>query len=528
LYDLIIYGGTIIDGTGASRRAGEVGVSGGRIASIGDLTGAETARRLDASGLIVAPGFIDIHSHSDLYLLVNPRAESKVRQGVTTELVGQCGMSPYPVQPEGVGDLRSAMAYIDAEFDWTWRTAAEYFEVLEARRPSVNVASLTGHIALRSHVMGFEGRPATPDELARMGDQLRACLEQGSVGLSYGLIYTPSCFADAEEMTALARVVAQYDGLCTVHMRNENEMLLQSIREMLDVAERSGVRLQILHLKSTYEPNWGRVPQALEMIEKAAERGLDVAFDVYPYTAGSSHLSSCLPIWAQEGGHEAILRRLRTPDARRRLLREYGPHLERYGRNLVICDAVTDEGRAVVGKSLSDIAQERDVHPLAAMLDLIIHEGNNVGVIGYSMCEADVEAALSHPLACVGSDGLAFAPYGPLAGGLPHPRSYGTFPRVLSRYSRERGLFTLEDAVRKMTSLPASRIGLRDRGRISEGHVADLVIFSETEVADLATFEDPHRYPAGIEHVLVAGEPVVEHGEHTGAGPGRVLRRAAY
>lgn len=525
MHDLIISGGTIVDGTGADAYAADIGVRGDRIVAVGDLGGQQAREYTDASGLIVAPGFIDIHAHSDLCLLENPRAESKIRQGVTTEVIGHCGMSPYPVKPEGVADLRSAMAYIDVGIDWSWRSAAEYFEVLSGRGLSVNVVSLTGHIALRAHTLGFEGRQATPDELRRMCDDLSDCLEQGSAGLSYGLIYTPSCFADTEEMTALAKVVAEHDGLCTVHMRNENDALLESIREMLEVAERSGVRLEIVHLKATFEPNWGMVPRALRLIEDAVDRGLDVAFDVYPYIAGSSHLSSCLPIWAQEGGHRAIIRRISDDESRARLRAEYGPHLERHGRSLVICDAATEDGQALVGKSLHQIAEERGVHPLDAMLDVIIQEGNNVGVIGYAMCEDDVEAALSHPLGAIGSDGLSLAPYGPLAGGLPHPRSYGTFPRVLGRYRRERGLFSLQEAVRKMTSLPASRAGLADRGRIAAGMAADVVVFSDAEVADVATFEDPHRYPAGIEYVLVAGEVVIDRGEHTGASPGRVLLR---
>jgi len=524
LYDLILSGGTIVDGTGAPRYAADIGIIDATIAAVGDLGDQRARRRIDASGLIVSPGFIDVHSHSDLYLLVNPRAESKIHQGVTTEVIGNCGMSPYPVEPDGVKPLRSAMAYLDTQVDWAWRSAAEYFEALAGRDPSVNVASLTGHIALRSHTLGFENRKPTRRELDRMCDELGACLEQGAAGLSFGLIYTPSCFADADEMAALAEVVARYGGLCAVHMRNEGDGLIESVREVLDVAERSGVRLEISHLKAAYQPNWGKVPQVLELIEQARDRGVDVAFDSYPYTAGSSHLSSCLPIWAQEGGHWAILRRLRDPEVRNRLRGEYGPHVQQHAQSLIICDAATKAGQALVGKSLGQIAEERGVEPLDAMLDVIIEEDNNAGVIMHSMCEEDVQAALKHPVGSIGSDGLACAPYSPLSHGLPHPRSYGTFPRVLGRYRREQGLLSLEKAVRKMTSLPASRVGLAKRGRIAEGQVADLVVFSDERISDIATFDQPHRYPTGVEYVLVGGRVVIDHDEHTGASRGQLLR----
>lgn len=523
MYDIILSGGTIVDGTGAPRYVADIGVTDATIADIGDLGDRRARRRIDASGLVVAPGFIDIHSHSDLYLLVNPRAESKIHQGVTTEVIGNCGMSPYPVEPDGIKALRSAMAYLDTQVDWSWRSAAEYFETLVGRNPSVNIVSLTGHIALRSHTIGFANRKPSRWQLDRMCEELRACLERGAAGLSFGLIYTPSCFADAEELTALARVVALYDGLCAVHMRDEGDGLIESVREVLGVAEQSGARFEISHLKAAYQPNWGKVPQVLELIEQARDKGIDVAFDCYPYTAGNSHLSSCLPIWAQEGGHWAILRRLRDPEVRNRLRQEYGPHMQRHAQSLVICDAATKAGQALVGKSLGQIAEQRGVEPLDAMLDVIIEEDNSVGVIMHSMCEKDVESALRHPMGSIGSDGLALAPYGPLSRGLPHPRSWGTFPRVLGRYRRERELLSLEEAVRKMTSLPASQVGLANRGRIAEGMAADLVVFADERIDDIATFDQPHRYPTGIEYVLVGGRVVIDHGEHTGAGPGQLL-----
>lgn len=528
---LILSGAAIIDGTGAPRRRADVVVEGDTIAAVRDDLGA-SGERLDCSGLVVAPGFIDIHAHSDLTLLENPRGESKIHQGVTTEISGQCGLTPFPVPEDAKETMAGVCSFIAADVEWTWETTGEYIEALSEAAPAYNVGVLVGHSGLRATALGFDDRPATDDEIAAMERLLREAFDAGALAFSTCLSYPLGSFADGRELEALCRVVAERESFWTVHLRDEGPMLLESVAEALDLARRTESRVHIDHLKATQEPNWGKVAGALELIDEAAADGLDVTFDVYPYTAGSRHLHGSLPGWCQSGGTEAMLARLRDPGCRRRLREELDTWAQGQGTgggfaldfpNIQITAAKTEANQWVVGQRLDEIAERRGQDPLEATLDLLIEEEAFVSAVLHAMCEEDVRTALAHPLGCIGSDGIAFAPYGGLARGMPHPRSYGTFPRFLGHYCRDEGLLSLEEGVRKCTSLPARRLGLDDRGVIRPGAKADLVVFDPETIIDCATYTDPHRYPLGVRHVIVNGQVVLSGEGETQTGAGEVL-----
>ncbi|MCE5240952.1 D-aminoacylase [bacterium] len=534
--DLLLSGGTVIDGSGAQRRPADVGVTGGRVVAVGDLAGAEAKLQLDCAGQVVCPGFIDLHSHSDLTLLQNPRAESKVHMGVTSECNGQCGMGVFPIRPGAEAQLRAICSFIEADVEFCWRTPAEYLEVLRQAQTSVNVAPMLGQSALRAFAMGFANRPATAAEIDAMRAAAREGFAAGAVGISLGLAYALGSFASRDELVGLCREAAAHGAEVSVHTRNEGVRQLPALEEMIGIAleamEDGPLRLQIDHLKCSGKASWGNMPQALERIEQARDEGLDIAFDVYPYTAGSRHLSGSLPAWMHDGGNDALVGRLRDPECRQRLRDEFeasqrdpGIHnpFELSFADILVTDVGSEANRWAVGLRLSEVAERRRQDPLEATLDLLAEEQAHVSVCLFSMNEDDMKLALAHPLGCVATDGLAFAPYGALAKGRPHPRSYGTYPRLLGHYVREEKLLSLPEAIRKCTSLPASRLALTDRGLLREGYAADITVFDPETIADRATYADPHQYPVGVAHVIVNGALTVTGDKHTGAGAGVVL-----
>lgn len=529
MLDLKIEGGVVVDGTGAPGGRADVGIRDERIVAVGDLSREAAGRTVHAAGRVVAPGFIDVHSHSDWRLWANRRAESKIRQGVTLEVVGNCGFSPAPVAPERVDDLRGFALYLPAGLDFRWRSVGEYLDVLDAEGLALNVIQLVGHGALRIAAMGFARRPPTAAELATMQRLLDEALRAGAWGLSTGLVYAPGSYAATDELIALARVAARGPAIYASHVRGEGAALLSAVEEAILVGREARVPVQVSHLKAAGRPNWGRVADALALIDRAAAEGIDVHADVYPYTASSTTLRALLPDWALEGGIEALLGRLADPAERRRI-REA---LERPDSGQSLLDRVGWEnitvayapGRAEAeGRRLDELAAAAGVEPAEAALDLIAATAGKASMVLFQLDERDLRRALTHPRVMIGSDGSALAPYGELGQGRPHPRSYGTFPRVLGEYVRQQRLLPLEQAIHKMTGLPARRLGLRDRGLIRVGAAADLVVFDPRRVADQATYEDPHRYPVGIEHVVVNGRLVIRDGEHTGSLPGRLLR----
>ena len=528
MLDLKIDGAAVVDGTGTAGGRADIGIRDERIVAVGDLSREPAGTRLNASGRVVAPGFIDMHSHSDWRLTGNRRAESKIRQGVTTEVVGNCGFSPAPVSREFAEELRGFALYLPKGLDFNWPTFGDYLKTLEGDGLALNVVQLVGHGTLRIAAMGFARRPPDAQELARIQRAVADAMEDGAWGMSTGLIYAPGSFAQTAEIVALAHVAARHRGFYASHIRGEGATLLDAVAEAITIGREADLPVQVSHIKAAGRPNWGKVATALELIDAANAEGLDVSADVYPYTASSTSLSAILPGWTLEGGVAALLARLRDETERARIRKEIEapaggqPYAERVGwDNLLIASA---PGRpAAQGRRLSEIAAAGKTDPITAVFDLLLHENGKVGIIQFQMDERDLRRALLHPRVMIGSDGFALAPYGDMSGGKPHPRSYGTFPRVLGEYVREERLLSLGQAIHKMTGMPARRLGLTDRGVIRVGARADLVIFDPRRVADVATYDDPHRYPEAIDHVVVNGRFVVKDGQHTGILPGRVL-----
>ncbi len=526
-FDLVLKGGTVLDGTGAPAFAADVAVKGDAIGAVGDVAASQASRALDVRGLHVSPGFIDIHTHSDRSILTYPGAESRARQGITTEITGNCGSSSAPLG--GVTAEERRRRWRDEGVEADWGDVASWFARLERARFAVNQALLVGQGTVREYVMGPVDRPATADEAKAMGRLVEDALAQGAVGLSTGLEYTPGRYTPTEEIVALARVVARGGGFYASHIRNEERQLLEAVDEAVRVGRLAGVRVQVSHVKASGRGNWGKQVASLALIESARRDGVAVWGDAYPYTAYSTGLTVTFPGWALDGGRAATLARLRGTE-RERIRRE----VDDYVRNgdpgdyalVVISSVHGDANRQFVGQNLAQVAEAWKVDPAEALLRLVDEEETDVGYVGHGMSAENVDRVLAHPLVMVGSDGMAMAPQGRALLSRPHPRSYGCCPRVLGHYCRDGKLFSLETAVRKMTSMPADQAGLSDRGRTAPGKKADLVVFDAARVRDVATFEEPQRYPEGIVHVLVNGVFVVESGAGTTARPGRVLRKA--
>jgi N-acyl-D-amino-acid deacylase len=526
-FDLVVRGGIVVDGTGAPAFRADVGLVGDTIAALGEIAPDQGRRVIDAAGLHVAPGFIDIHTHSDPDVLAYPTADSRVRQGVTTELAGNCGGSAAPLAGLGVAERREE--WKDDGIDADWTDVASYLSRVEKAGISVNHALLVGQGTLRSNAIGDVDRPLSADEARTIARALEEALDQGVFGLSTGLEYVPGRYTPPSEIVELARLVARRGGLYASHIRNEEARLLEAVAEAIEVGRSSGVRVEIAHLKAGGESNWPKQGAALDLLESARRDGVAVLADAYPYTAYSTGLTILMEGWAREGGTAAILARLRDPETRARIRREVEAQVKGdpgSWERVVVSRVKTEKNRSrAVGRSLVEIATGWRLDPVDACLRLLEEEETAVSFIGHAMSPDNVEGVLRHPLVMIGSDGSSMAPVGKAAEARPHPRSYGTFPRVIGFYARERGIFDLPTAVRKMTSLPADQVGLGDRGRLARGKKADLVVFDAAKVRDTATFDDPHRYPEGIAHVLVNGVSVVERGAHTGARPGRALRR---
>ncbi len=516
--DLLIRGGKILDGSGNPWFKADLAIEGGRIAALGRIKAIPEAV-IDADGLAVAPGFIDVHSHSDLMLIAEPEAKPKIMQGITTEIVGQDGLGEAPIRSDLEEDWRRYLSGLngDPEISWDWESFSEYLTRLEEARPATNVASLVGHGNLRLLTMGMEDRRPTDEELREMRGLLEEALKEGALGLSTGLIYPPCSYSDLEELTSLCQLLHEHGGIFVVHMRDEGDRLVEALHEVVTIGRRSRAPLNISHLKSSGKRNWGRMEEVLQRIEAAREEGIDITFDQYPYTAGSTFLSSLLPGWAHEGGPSEMLERIRDEASRKRILEEMARPRGVEWDGILISSVKTQGNRPLEGKRLIEAASERGISPQELALKLIEEEENAVGMILFSMSESDVETAIKSPLGMICTDGLVL--------GRPHPRAYGSFPRVLGRYVRERGILRLEEAVRKMTSLPAQRFGLMDRGLLRPGMAADITIFDPKSIIDNGTFEDPRRFPEGIRYVIVNGSLAVEDGAYTEARDGRVLRR---
>jgi len=531
-WSLLIKNGTVVDGSGSPAVVADVAVDGDRIATVRHGLSGDAARTIDARGLMVAPGFIDIHSHSDLVYDKCPSAESKVRQGVTTEVVGMCSFSPAPVAPGRADLVRQWAGGIAGRLPLDWQTFPEYLDHLRKLGPSVNIVQFVGHGALRLATVGADNRPATAEEQSAMERLLAEAMEAGAFGFSTGLVYAPSVYGSTDELIALARSMARQGGLYFSHIRGEAATLEQAVTEAIRIGEEAGVPVQISHVKASGRENWGKMDRVLRMIDAARARGGDVTGDVYPYPAGSTKMDNLLPGWMHDGGIAKLLERLADRTARQRAIEVCLVDGERWrtGSGAVGWDEImiaTCSNQELAGLRLSELARRTGTAPADAMMDLVLAERAGVSMISFSQSEENVATVLGYAHSMIGSDSLSLhAGSGPHPG-KPHPRSYGTFPRVLGVYCREKRLFTWETAVHKMTGMPATKLGFTRRGLVRENFAADLVVFDPATVKDPATFPDPHHYPTGIPYVVVNGQIVVDGTRFNALPAGRVLTPGA-
>jgi N-acyl-D-amino-acid deacylase len=518
-FDLLIQNGTVFDGTGADGVSADLGICGERIAAVGDLAGAEAAHILDAAGQIVCPGFIDAHSHSDAYLLIEPRASSKVFQGITTEVCGNCGASAAP----RLGGANLPSDWQDKPFPGTWRTVAEYRVLFEQVKPAVNAALLIGHNTLHRGICGCEPRGATPEELNDMRRALEQALDEGGCGLSTGLIYPPASAVPREEIVELAKICAAKEKIYTSHMRSEGKQLLEAIDEALDIGRRSGARIQISHLKTSGRSNWHKIDTALEKIETARAGGLEVASDRYPYTAAQTDLDIILPDWALYDGKEAVLSRLRDSGQREKIRQEILAGRGEFGFDTVmIGSAEHPELQPFCGMKVNDAAERLGMEPVDTLLHIIEKDDLRTGGIFFGMCEENMWRILAQPWVMLGCDASLRAPDGILSRDHPHPRAYGSFTRFL-RASLDGKTVPLPEAVRKMTSLPAEQFRLTGRGILRQSAVADIVVFDPQTLRENTTYPTPHRLSNGIKTLIVNGTLTLSGGKPTGHHNGRFL-----
>jgi N-acyl-D-amino-acid deacylase len=525
-FDVVIKNGKILDGTGGPEFLADIGISGDEIVALGTIPPDQAKRVIDANGLHIAPGFIDIHSHSDGSILGYPDSESRVLQGVTTELTGNCGSSAAPFTGQGVEERKKAwLDQEDIRVDWT--DVASYFSRLEKDKVSVNQALLLGQGTLRESLIGNVDRPLTQDELKAILRTVEEGMDQGAFGISTGLEYTPGRYTPTQEIIEMARIAARRDGLYASHIRNEEATLLEAVNEAVNIGRKTGSRVEVSHLKAAGVVNWNKQEGAIHLLESARRDGVQVLADAYPYTAYSTGLTVYLKSWALEGTTADLMKRLKNSETRLRMRNELIAHIptEPGSFDLIVVSSVPSEkNRFTVGKNLAEIGEGWKMEAVDAMLRLLEEEEGSVSIVGHGMSPENVRLVLSHPLVMIGSDGSTMAPRGKAGETRPHPRSYGAYPRVLGYYCREQKLFDLPTAVKKMTSMPADQIGIHDRGRIAKSMKADLVLFNASNIKDGATFENPHQYPSGIDSVIVNGILTVEKGKHSGARAGRVLR----
>jgi len=525
--DLILCNGSVIDGAGNPWFKADVAVEGNKIVKVGDGGGLEADREINVKGYMVAPGFIDIHTHSDLNLVINPKADSKLRQGITTELIGCCGSSPAPLNERMKEEMVFKISSLEFHLDIDWSTMGGYMKRLDRQGICVNVATLVGHGTVRDYVMDYDARPSTEEELEQMKKLVAQAMEDGVIGMSAGLEYAPGIYSKTEETIELCKIVARYGGIYDVDHRDEGDRggLIRSINEVIEIAEKSKCPVQISHLKCLGKLAWGLSEKILTMIENARGRGIDITYDQYPYTASGTDLFAWTPHWAKEGGRSGLVEKMKDPRKRERIKDGLWEIIEIRGgpeRQMV---STFPPNPSYEGRSIKEIADLRGKPPKDTAIELLEENEGTVRVVSFNMDEDDLLRIMRHPLHMVGSDGYSVTKTGVLGKGNPHPRYFATYPRVLEIYVREKNILTLEDAIRRMTSAPAQRLGLRDRGLIREGYKADIAVFDPKNVKQLSTFEDPKQYPVGIDYVIVNGKVAIDEGQYNGTLAGLVLRR---
>ena len=524
-FDIIIKNGKVIDGSGSKEFRADVGILNGKIAAIEDLSSASADRVIDASGLKVSPGFIDIHTHTDLGVLRNPKGESKIRQGVTTEISGNCGDSFAPVSKEAV---ERANKHYSEKYGFTLKdgSMASFIDMLKTRDFSVNQATLLGMGTIRGLCVGMDDRPPTADEMKRMKYEVEKAINEGAVGVATGLEYTPGSFASTEELIEIFKVIPEKVKLYATHMRNEDDTGEEAVEEAIKIARESACRLQMSHLKASGKSNWHKAESLLRLMDEAVKSGMEVHADRYTYVAYQTGLANMFPMWSRDGGSQAFVKRLKIEEHLKKI-REYSnkkaSNLDGEWGGVVVTRIHNKDYEQFKGMSVKDIAIEMNKEPFDAAIELLINNNGNVGMVGFGMSEKSTELILAHPRVMIASDAGAHAPYPPMNKSIAHPRAYGTFPRAIAKYVRERNICSLEEMVKKMTSLPAEKIHIKNRGRIAKGYYADITLFDYNTIQDKATFIDSHQYPDGIPYVLVNGKVVVAKGDHTGAMPGEMI-----
>jgi N-acyl-D-amino-acid deacylase len=541
-YDVLISGGTVYDGSGSAPFVGDVAIDGDRVVALGDLAGATAESVVEASGLAVSPGFVNMLSWSTESLIVDGRSQGELRQGVTLEVFGE-GASRGPMN-DGMKEewLETFVAFVGSEepaaellggtLQVPWTTLGEYLEFLENKGVSTNVASFLGATTTRIHELGYEDRPPNEEELERMRQLVHTAMREGAMGIGSSLIYAPAFYAQTDELVEISSVAAEYGGMYISHMRSEGNQLLEAVEELIGISRDAGLPAEIYHLKAAGEANWGKLDQVIEMVEAARSEGLRITADMYNYTAGSTGLDAAMPPWVQEGGYDAWAERLGDPGVRVRVAAEMVAQQDDW-ENLM--QGATSEGtllvgfknpdlRDYIGRTLAEVSEERGTSAQETAMDLVVEDGSRVQVVYFLMSEENVKKQIALPWMSFDSDASSMAPEPPFTDQGTHPRAYGNFARLLGKYVREEGVIPLEDAIHKLTSLPTTNLGITDRGLLAEGYYADVVVFDPTTIIDHATFEDPHQYSTGVVHVFVNGGQVLRDGEHTDETPGRVVR----
>ena len=528
-FDVIIRGGTVYDGTGAAPRQADVAICGDRIAAIGDLNTARARTIVDAKGLAVAPGFINMLSWSTESLIQDGRSQSEIRQGVTTEIMGE-GESMGPVNDR----VREHMlrAQTDIKYDIKWNTLAEYLQYLEKRGISCNVASFLGATTVREYVIGFEDKAPTPEQLDQMRELVRKEMEAGALGIGTSLIYPPAFYASTDELIELCKVAAKYQGKYISHMRSEGNQLIEALDELLRIAREANIPAELYHIKAAGQKNWSKEDELLPRIERAQKEGLNVRANMYTYTAAGTGLDACLPPWSEDGGYPALFKRLRDPATREKIKAEVKIDSDKWENlylaagspdKILLVGFKSDKLKPLTGKTLAEVAKMRGRDPIDTMMDLIAEDESRIGTIYFVMSEDNVKKEVAKAWISFGSDEASQAPEPPFTKSNPHPRAYGNFARVLGKYVRDEKVIPMKEAIHRLSGLPATNLGLDHRGFVKEGMFADVVVFDPATITDRATFEKPHQYAVGVKHVFVNGVQVIKDGEHTGAKPGRAL-----
>jgi N-acyl-D-amino-acid deacylase len=529
-FDVVIRNGTVYTGDGGEPLHADIAISGDRIAAIGEI-GGTAQKTIDATGLAVSPGFINMLSWATESLIEDGLSQSDLRQGVTLEVMGE-GWSMGPMNATMKQEAIRLSG--DIKYDIVWTSLAEYLQHLEDRGISANVASFIGATTVRIHVLGHEDRAPTPEELVRMEDLVAEAMQSGALGVGSSLIYAPAFYSSTEELIALSRVAAKYGGRYISHIRGEGTQLLEAVDELITIARQAGIGAEIYHLKAGGRDNWSKLEEVFRMIEAARAEGLDITADMYTYTAGATGLDAAMPPWVQEGGHEAWVERLKNPGVRARVIEEMKHegddwenlyHAAGGPDNLLLLGFKNDDLKPLTGMSLAKVAAIRGTSAENTMIDLVIEDDSRVGTAYFLMSEENIRKKIAQPWVAFGSDAESLAPEGVFLKSNPHPRAYGTFARLLGKYVREEGVISLSEAIRRLTSFPAENLGLEDRGRLREGYFADIAIFDPATITDNATYSAPHQYASGVRHVIVNGVPVLLDGEHTGATPGRFVRK---